>query len=251
MIHLVVILALSFFVILAPFSVILFFVRVLFFTPMRGILKTLCKNKHNDISQTRSLHALHRGSRWRPFSTTFSIPPWTSRIWQAEILPDHLNLSELVTNWLCHEFLVTVFQDEFEDQALEGFGYVFFVISRFGFVEPISVNDKDGGKVAEQGQQGLVKGVGEFFQWVFVTQSPERGNTGRDVSHQWRPDKGTDILLCTTCRLRTHNPVKEEPKDGLRIMIKSYPAIGFRPVASPWTGISWFDRGGDVYKVQD
>ena len=57
-----------------------------------------------------------------------------------------------------------VFQDELEDQALKGFGDVFFIISRFRFGKPVSVNDKDGSKVAQQWQKGSVNGMGEFFQ---------------------------------------------------------------------------------------
>jgi hypothetical protein len=90
----------------------------------------------------------------RPFSAVSGI-----RTRQAENLPDHLGLSELAIHTLCHEFLGTVVQDELKDQALKGFGDIFFVISGFGCVKPISVDDKDGGKLPEQGHQGSVKGM--------------------------------------------------------------------------------------------
>jgi hypothetical protein len=70
---------------------------------------------------------------------------------QAESLRDLLDFSETAYNTLCHEFLGTVFQDELKDQALKGFEDVFFVISGFGCVKPISVYGKDGGQILEQG----------------------------------------------------------------------------------------------------
>jgi len=56
-----------------------------------------------------------------------------------------------INNRLCQEFLVTVVEDELEDQPVKGFRDIFFVISGSGFVEPMSVNNEDGGKAAEQG----------------------------------------------------------------------------------------------------
>jgi hypothetical protein len=57
-----------------------------------------------------------------------------------------------------------------KDQALKRFGGVFRVISRFGVVKPMSVNDDNGSKFAEQGTQGLVVGMHELFQEILFTQ---------------------------------------------------------------------------------
>jgi hypothetical protein len=61
---------------------------------------------------------------------------------------------------LYHDFLGTVLQDELKDQALKGFGDLFLIISGFGYVKPISVDDKDGGKLPEQGS---IKEICDFF----------------------------------------------------------------------------------------
>jgi hypothetical protein len=83
--------------------------------------------------------------------------------YQAENLRDHLDLSDWAFNRLYHEFLETVFQDELKDQELKGFGDVFFIIWGFGYVKSISVDDKDGGKLPEQGHQGSTKEICDFF----------------------------------------------------------------------------------------
>lgn len=66
---------------------------------------------------------------------------------KVEILRDHLNVSE---SEFRHEFLVGIVQDEFKDQTLESFGNIFRVVSRFGIVEPMSINNKNRGKALEQ-----------------------------------------------------------------------------------------------------
>jgi len=89
---------------------------------------------------------------------------------QAEIIRDPFHLSEVEFNFFRHEFFVTIIQDEFENQALECFGDVSRVISCFSVVEPISVNSNNTGKIAKQGEQGLVDRVHESTQWGPVTE---------------------------------------------------------------------------------
>jgi len=79
-------------------------------------------------------------------------------------------LSESAINGLCHEFLGTIVQDELENQALKGFRDVLFVIPHFVFVKPVSVDNKEGCQIAEQGQQGSESGMREFFQRFLFTQ---------------------------------------------------------------------------------
>jgi len=79
-------------------------------------------------------------------------------------------LSELAINRLCHEFLGLIVQDELENQALKGFRDVLFITPHFGFVKPVSVDDKEGCQVAEQGQQGSECGMRDFFQRFLFNQ---------------------------------------------------------------------------------
>jgi len=47
---------------------------------------------------------------------------------------------------------------------------VLFVIPHFGFIKPVSVDDKEGCQVAEQGQEGSESGMRDFFQRFLFTQ---------------------------------------------------------------------------------
>ena len=63
-----------------------------------------------------------------------------------------------------------------------------------------------------------------YFLWNLIA-TTEQSSTRCNWPRQVRPDKGTDILLFTFCRLCTHNPVKQEPKDRLGVVIKFVPPL--------------------------
>ena len=60
-------------------------------------------------------------------------------------------------NFALHEFLITIVEDELEDQALESFVDISRVISWVGRFEPMSVDIKDAGEVLEQRPEGFVE----------------------------------------------------------------------------------------------
>ena len=57
---------------------------------------------------------------------------------------------------MVQEFLVIIVEEELEDQSLESFTDIFWVISGIGFVEPKSVNNQNGGEGGKQALHGLV-----------------------------------------------------------------------------------------------
>jgi len=114
-------------------------------------------------SYMRSLLTLCRKSGGWLFSIIF-VPPQACCAQQVGILADLLDFSGFGLNFSRHEFLITIVQYGLKDQALKGLGGVFRVISCFGIIKPMSVNDENCGKFAEQGQQGLVDQMSKACQ---------------------------------------------------------------------------------------
>jgi len=79
-------------------------------------------------------------------------------------LADLLDFSGIGLDFSRHEFLVTIVQYELKDQVLKDLGGVFRVISRFGIVKPMLVNDENCSKFAGQGRQGLVDRMSKACQ---------------------------------------------------------------------------------------
>jgi hypothetical protein len=48
-----------------------------------------------------------------------------------------------------------MFQDELENQTLKSFGEILWVISRVGFFEPMSVNNKRAARLSSKGVRGI------------------------------------------------------------------------------------------------
>lgn len=45
------------------------------------------------------------------------------------------------------EFLIMIIEQELEDQSLESFTEIFWIVSGVGFLEPKNVNNQNGGKI--------------------------------------------------------------------------------------------------------